>query len=143
METLIHSLEGSFATLLGGVRLLLEALGAFWIVVGSLSAGWELLSAQFQRQPFLYKSIRLKFSRYLSLALEFQLAADILSTAIAPSFDELGKLAITAVIRTGLNYFLAREMREEQEELDHSGHSERAGARHDPILPVAPPAVRA
>ena len=143
MEAVLHSLEGSFGTLLQGVRLLLEAFGAFWIVLGSLTAAWELIGAQVRRQPYLYKSIRLRFSRYLSLALEFQLAADILSTAIAPSFDELGKLAITAVIRTGLNYFLAREMREEQEELRHDGHSERAGARHDPMLPVAPPAVRA
>jgi len=143
METVLHGLEGSFAILLQGVRLLLEAIGAFWIAIGSLTAAWELFGAQVRHQPHRYKSIRLKFSRYLSLALEFQLAADILSTAIAPTFDELGKLAITAVIRTALNYFLAREMREEQEELDRSGHIERAGARHDAILPVAPPVVRA
>lgn len=144
MEAVLHSLEGSFVTLLQGLRLLLEALGAFWIAVGSVTAAWELFGAQVRRRPYLYKSIRLKFSRYLSLALEFQLAADILSTAIAPTFDELGKLAITAVIRTALNYFLAREMREEQEEMDHQVHGARAEARHDPIIPVAPsPAVRA
>ena len=39
-------------------------------------------------------------------------AADILATTIAPTFDELKKLAITALIRTGLNYFLSREIRE-------------------------------
>jgi uncharacterized membrane protein len=49
------------------------------------------------------------------LALEFQLGADILSTAIAPSWDEIGKLGAIAVIRTGLNYFLSIEMREERE----------------------------
>lgn len=144
METLLHGLEGSFATLLQGLRLLLEAIGAFWIAIGSLAAAWELLGAQVRHQPYLYKGIRLKFSRYLSLALEFQLAADILSTAIAPTFDELGKLAITAVIRTALNFFLAREMREEQEELGLPAHRAPADAHRDPILPVAPPpAVRA
>jgi uncharacterized membrane protein len=44
-------------------------------------------------------------------SLEFQLAADILSTAIAPSWDRIGKLAAIAVIRTALNYFLVLELR--------------------------------
>jgi uncharacterized membrane protein len=39
-----------------------------------------------------------------------QLAADVLSTAIAPSWDQIGKLGAIAVIRTALNYFLRREM---------------------------------
>lgn len=50
-------------------------------------------------------------SRYL--ALEFQLGSDILSTAVAPSWDQIGKLAAIAVIRTVLNYFLTKEMGEE------------------------------
>ena len=60
-----------------------------------------------------FVGVRLTLARYLSLALEFQLAADILSTAIAPSWDQIGKLAAIAVIRTGLNYFLAQEVRNE------------------------------
>ena len=38
-----------------------------------------------------------------ALAFEFKLAADILSTAIAPSWDQIGKLGAIVVIRTGLN----------------------------------------
>jgi uncharacterized membrane protein len=72
----------------------------------------ELVGAHLRRQTASFKAIRLTFSRYLSLALEFQLAADILSTAIAPTFDELAKLGITATIRTALNYFLSREILE-------------------------------
>ena len=48
--------------------------------------------------------------------MEFQLGADILSTAIAPSWEQIGKLGAIAVIRTALNYFLSREMREERHE---------------------------
>ena len=48
----------------------------------------------------------------LRLALEFQLGADILTTAVAPSWDQIGKLGAIAVIRTTLNYFLMRELRE-------------------------------
>jgi uncharacterized membrane protein len=57
-----------------------------------------------------FGAVRLTLARHLSLALEFQLAADILSTAIAPSWEQIGKLAAIAVIRTGLNLFLAREV---------------------------------
>jgi hypothetical protein len=46
-------------------------------------------------------------------ALELQLGADILSTAIAPSWDQIGKLGAVAIIRTALNFFLMREMHEE------------------------------
>ena len=53
-------------------------------------------------------------ARYLAMALEFQLGADILSTAVAPSWNEIGKLGAIAVIRTTLNYFLSREMQEER-----------------------------
>jgi hypothetical protein len=53
----------------------------------------------------------LTLARFLAIALEFQLGADILSTAVAPSWDAIGKLAAIAVIRTALNYFLSREMR--------------------------------
>ena len=50
----------------------------------------------------------------LVLTLEFQLGADILSTAVAPPWNEIGKLGAIAVIRTTLNFFLSREMQEER-----------------------------
>jgi uncharacterized membrane protein len=59
--------------------------------------------------------VRLIFASYLALALEFQLGADILSTAIAPGWDRIGKLGAIAVIRTALNHFLTREIREMKE----------------------------
>lgn len=99
------------------LRLMLESLGTVWIAVGFALATGELMSAHFHRRTATFTPIRIKFSRYLSLALEFQLGSDILSTVIAPSWEELGKLAATAVIRTGLNYFLSREIREYTEKI--------------------------
>ena len=64
--------------------------------------------------PANFKSnqeIRIKFGSYASVSLELLLGADILSTAVAPSWDDLGKLAAIAVIRTGLNFFLERELK--------------------------------
>lgn len=56
------------------------------------------------------ESIRLDLGRWLSLALEFELAADILRTAVAPTWNEIGQLAAIIVIRTALNFFLQREI---------------------------------
>ncbi|HEX8384014.1 MAG TPA: DUF1622 domain-containing protein [Sphingomonas sp.] len=56
------------------------------------------------------EEIRLKLGRWLALSLEFALAADILRTAVAPSWDEIAKLAAIAVLRTALNFFLQREI---------------------------------
>ncbi|HEY9856250.1 MAG TPA: DUF1622 domain-containing protein [Stenomitos sp.] len=54
--------------------------------------------------------IRLDLGRWLSLALEFELAADILRTAVAPTWNEIGQLAAIIVIRTAVNFFLQREI---------------------------------
>jgi uncharacterized membrane protein len=56
------------------------------------------------------QTIRIKFGSSLALSLELLLGADILATAIAPTWDEIGKLATIAALRTALNYFLEREL---------------------------------
>lgn len=57
------------------------------------------------------QKIRIQFGSSLALTLELLLAADILATAIAPTWDDIGKLAAIAVLRTALNYFLERELK--------------------------------
>ncbi|HZJ12018.1 MAG TPA: DUF1622 domain-containing protein [Methyloceanibacter sp.] len=56
------------------------------------------------------RQIWLKFATWILLALEFALAADILRTAVAPTWEDIGKLAVIATIRTMLNYFLAKDI---------------------------------
>ena len=58
--------------------------------------------------------VRLSLGRWLALGLEFALAADILRTAIAPTWQDIGQLAAIAVLRTALNFFLAREIDREE-----------------------------
>jgi uncharacterized membrane protein len=103
-------------------RLGAELAGALIIVVGVVLALAGVVIALARQQAAAFTDIRLTLGRYLALALEFQLAADILSTSVAPSWDQIGKLAAIAVVRTALNYFLTRELRE-------AGHavSARAG----------------
>ena len=99
------------------LKLGVETVGATIIALGILSAGWLLLKALARQETADFTAIRLALARYLALALEFQLGADILSTAIAPSWEQIGKLGAIAVIRTALDYFLSREMREERHEV--------------------------
>ncbi len=59
--------------------------------------------------------IRLHLGHFLVLGLEFQLAADVLATAIAPTWEAVRLLAAIVVIRTVLNYFLSKELEREQD----------------------------
>lgn len=97
------------------LKLVVETTGACIIGLGVLVSAYQFARTLVPPRLDNYNRIRLTLARYLALALEFQLGADILSTAIAPTWDQIGKLGAIAVIRTVLNFFLTREMREERE----------------------------
>ncbi len=106
--------ESTISNLVLWLKLIVETIGACIIGLGILSAAYQFARALFPPQVESFNGIRLTLARYLALALEFQLGADILSTAISPSWDQIGKLGAIAIIRTLLNYFLTREMRDER-----------------------------
>jgi len=106
--------EGTVINLVQWLKLLLETTGAIVIGIGVVIAGYYFFRSLMPAQISNYNRIRLILARYLALALEFQLGADIISTAVAPSWDQIGKLGAIAVIRTALNFFLSREMKEER-----------------------------
>lgn len=93
--------------------LLTEALAALTIGAGIWLTVTKLVAVLLKKEPDGYERARLTLARFLALALEFQLAADVLGTAVSPSWTGVGKLAAIAVIRTALNYFLSREIKEE------------------------------
>ena len=72
------------------------------------------------------RHVWLMFARWLVAGLTFQLAADLVNTSFEPTWDELGRLAIIAVIRTFLSFFLDREMADTRA-LQHPG--EQASGR--------------
>ena len=57
------------------------------------------------------EAIRIQFGSSVAVALELLLGADVLATAVAPTWNDIGKLAAIAIIRTLLNYFLERELK--------------------------------
>ena len=93
-------------------KLLIEIIAALIIVSGVIHAFVYTIRVLWKKEGFDFTFIRVEFSKFLILALEFQLAADILGTSVAPSWDQLGKLGAIAVIRTFLNYFLNMEIQE-------------------------------
>lgn len=62
-----------------------------------------------------FRYIWVRYARWLVAGLTFQLAADIIETAVAPDWTDIGRLASIAVIRTFLNYFLERDLAEMSE----------------------------
>ena len=93
-----------------------EAISTLVIAAGVLQAAMMTLRLAIGRlgeiSPHLdpRESIRLQLGRSLALALEFQLAADILKTAVTPTWDDIGKVAAIILLRTILNFFLEREI---------------------------------
>lgn len=109
------SAESIVADVVGELVTVVEACGAAVIAVGAV---WAfvlfLVTAVRTRRTEAFVPIRLTLGRFLALGLELQLASDVLRTAVAPSFHEIGQLAAVAAIRTALNFFLSREIREER-----------------------------
>ena len=100
-------------------EIVLNALSLICIVAGVVIS--VVRSVQY-RQRFpgdhpLHTRFRMIFGGWLVVALEFQLAADIVGTIVSPTTAQLIELGAIALIRTFLNYFLVNELKEEKESL--------------------------
>ena len=105
-------MEALFREVSQGVALALEAASILMIVIGAVEALGRIVVPLLRRdatQGRLRAAWQI-LARWLVLGLEFMLAADIVRTAIAPTWDDIGMLAAIAVIRTFLNYFLERDL---------------------------------
>ena len=124
MEELFKRIAESLALAVEGGAALIIAYGAIEAIIGSIHAIVVGRSKSGQR-----KDVWLRFAVWLLLGLEFELAADIVRTAITPTWTDIGQLAAIGLIRTFLNYFLAVDL-ERYEPVEHQAEKQR-------ILPVA------
>ena len=93
------------------IATLVEGIGVAIVAVAVIVASVRYVIGLVRRvRPFPPEGLRLSLGRSLALSLEFLLGADILRTAVEPSWDEIGRLAAIAAIRTALNFFLQREI---------------------------------
>ncbi|CAN5340079.1 hypothetical protein BH10PSE19_BH10PSE19_00690 [soil metagenome] len=94
----------------GYIALILEAAAVVVITMGGIQAIVSLFYKLMWRIAGGKQQVWQGFAVWLILGLEFMLAADILRTVIAPTWDQLGQLAVIALIRTFLNYFLEKDL---------------------------------
>jgi uncharacterized membrane protein len=122
-------MEEYLVTVVGYLRLVVEAIGAAVIGFGVLATTYRYVLTLVGVREYTNTGIRLYLGGYLALGLEFQLGADILSTAVAPTLDDVILLGAIATIRTALNFFLSQELaRERREEAPTQGTAEQRGA---------------
>src|SRR5262245_61507626 len=127
METL--TLEEMFKEFASYVALCVELLAVLVIAVGAIEAIFGVLKQKTNPlRPFAWKKgVFIRFGSWLLLGLEFALAADIVRSAISPTWTQIGQLAAIAGIRTFLNYFLERDVEKFTEETNRveGGHPPR------------------
>ena len=118
-------MEEMFKEIAGHIALGVEVVAALMIGIGAVEALVRLVmpKSNFGRTaPFAkYREIFVRFGVWLMLGLQFELAADVIRSAISPSWKEIGQLAVIAAIRTVLNYFLAKDIMEQVEDSRVSG----------------------
>ncbi len=110
-----------------------EFAAALVIGLAALEATIKALMLFFRRssRPEEKNEVRLTLGRWLAVGLEFELAADILNTAVTPTWSDIEKLAAIATLRTALNYFLEREIRAESSPAQRVAERRTVGPESD------------
>lgn len=100
-------MEGLFQHWASYLALMVEGLAVVFIAIGAIEAVWMMIKTSREGRR---KSVWVRFGVWLLLALEFELGADIIRTAISPTWTQIGQLGAIAVIRTFLNHFLEEDL---------------------------------
>ncbi len=89
-----------------------EAAAVLIIAIGALEAFVAILRSLVakEKRSGVRKRIWVRFGVWLLLGLEFELAADVVRTAISPTWTDIAQLGAIAVIRTFLNFFLEGDL---------------------------------
>jgi uncharacterized membrane protein len=115
MGQLIHSVTAGIAVALEFAAALIIAAGALQTIVHALLNAVRARGADGLRNG---RRIWMGFAVWLVLGVELTLAADIVHTALAPSWTSIGQLAAVAIIRTGLGRFLTNDIRDMQNNIE-------------------------
>jgi uncharacterized membrane protein len=111
-------MEELFREFAGSIALGIEVVAVLVVAFGALDALIRLVRTLLPREATFArrKEVWRRFGAWLVLGLEFELAADIVHSVIAPTWVEIGELGAIAVIRTFLNYFLEKDLEREGRE---------------------------
>jgi uncharacterized membrane protein len=117
MNEIVENMNTGLGKVSELIETVLNALSLICIVGGVVIALVRSIQEK-RRNPGihpLHTTFRMLFGGWLVVALEFQLAADIVATINSPTTTHLIQLGAVAVIRTFLNYFLNKELKEQVE----------------------------
>jgi uncharacterized membrane protein len=105
-------LEAQFSEIASYIALVIEAGAVLVVAFGASQALAAVITVVIRRSAgeMEGRQIWIRFATWILLALEFALAADLVRTAVAPTWDDIAKLAVIATIRTMRNYFLAKDI---------------------------------
>ena len=104
-------MQEALTTVIGYLVPLVEACGALIIVLEVARTIIQYLGAYLRKRSTNVTALRLRLGRGMVMGLEFQVAADILKTALSPTWNDMLLLAALIGLRTVLNYLLESEMR--------------------------------
>ncbi len=104
MEEWLYVLAGWISLAIELVAILVVACGSIIALISTIRVLLAGGSNADKRQVWLH------YAQWLIAGLTFQLAADIVSTTVAPDWDQIGHLAAIAAIRTLLTFFLDRDI---------------------------------
>jgi uncharacterized membrane protein len=117
--------ESALATIAHYLGLAIEAMALLVVTYGTIETFVSVVRMVTTRAlKEERRAVWIHFLRWMVAALTFQVAADIVHTSIAPTWDEVGRLAAIAAVRTMLSYFLERDLREAE------------GAKRDALRPA-------
>jgi len=89
----------------------IEACGAVVIVLEVVRTFVRYVLYFVQRKDIDVRSLRHRLGQAMVTGLEFQVAADILRTATAPTWNDILLLAALIALRTVLNFVLEQELK--------------------------------
>lgn len=110
----MEEIVGVFAR---GVALVVGAAAVLIVAFGSVEAFVRILAIVVRGRATHgeRKEVWRRFGTWLLLGLEFELAADIIESVVAPTWIDIAQLGAIAVIRTFLNYFLEKDLESARE----------------------------
>lgn len=124
MEQLLHGIARYVALVIQAIAIVIVAYGTGRAVVDIVRLVFAAQIGDVQA-----RLVWLRYAHVLVAGLTFQLAADVVATTVAPTWEEVGRLAAVAGIRTFLSYFLDREVAL-TERLQAPVAAQPAGCRH-------------
>jgi uncharacterized membrane protein len=131
MENLLVTVAGFAALLIEAAAVLVVSYGAVE-AIGRLAVVMVVPRATHGERKAIWR----RFGMWLLLGLEFELAADIISTVVSPTWEDVGLLGAIALVRTFLNFFLERDL-EHAEGVSMRRREPSAHVSHPPAISPA------